>query len=69
MPENNNDLMNNSQDLNTVSGVENVTKKGGKKAAAIGIGAVVLLAGGGAAGPFGKIVGTLRGGGCPRFRV
>ncbi|MBQ3856519.1 MAG: hypothetical protein II762_07510 [Ruminococcus sp.] len=49
MPENNNDLMNNSQDLNTVSGVENVTKKGGKKAAAIGIGAVVLLAGGGAA--------------------
>ncbi|MBQ8960107.1 MAG: hypothetical protein IJ071_02695 [Ruminococcus sp.] len=49
MSENNNEMMNAAEDLNTVSGVENVTKKGGKKAAAIGIGAAVLIAGGGAA--------------------
>ena len=47
MAENNNDLMNTADELNTVSGVENVTKKkGGKKAAAIGIGAAAVIAGG-----------------------
>jgi hypothetical protein len=46
---NNNDMMNPMDDPGVVSGVENVTKKGGKKAAIIGVGAAAVIAGGGIA--------------------